>query len=133
MNRIKSNMFSGQMLIEIVVAVGIIALVLVGVSDLMTRSSRVVTFQKHKDEATTIAQKVLNDYRTQRDSDPLDFYASAGNNVMDPCVADTYKCTITMDTNAVPDFVLITVSVEWNDGGQVFSTSLSQSLSKDLK
>ncbi len=33
------------MLIEIVVAIGIIGLVLVGVSDLMTRSSKVISFQ----------------------------------------------------------------------------------------
>ncbi|KKT89707.1 MAG: hypothetical protein UW88_C0001G0087 [Candidatus Collierbacteria bacterium GW2011_GWD2_45_10] len=121
------------MLIEIVVAVGIIALVLLGVSDLMTRSSRVVTFQKQKDEAITIAQKLQNDYRTQRDIDPLGFYANAGNSILEPCISDTYKCTITMDTVTVPNFIQVTIKVEWKDGGQIFSTSLSQSLSKEIK
>ena len=68
------NNFSGQMLIEVVIAIGIIALVLVGVSDLMTRSLRVVTFQKQRDEANAYLQKMQNDLKAQRDADPEGFF-----------------------------------------------------------
>ncbi len=61
------------MLIEIVIAVGILALVLIGVSDLMTRTQRVSTFQAKRDEANSVAKKILNDYRLQRDIDPETF------------------------------------------------------------
>ncbi|KKT40606.1 MAG: hypothetical protein UX47_C0003G0041 [Candidatus Collierbacteria bacterium GW2011_GWA2_46_26] len=125
-------MWSGQMLIEIVVAVGIIALVLVGVSDLMTRSARVTTFQRQKDEAFTISQRLLNDYRFQRDSNPQVFYDSAVGTILDPCVSGkTYVCTVSMVKTL--EAVLVTVKVEWGDGGQTFNISLSQSLSREIK
>lgn len=132
MIRTKQNRASGQMLIEIVVAVGIIALVLIGVSDLMTRSSRSVTFQKQKDEAVTISQRLLNNYRVQRDSNPLAFYDGAGSSVLDPCISGKlYVCVVTMEKTA--DSVLVAVKVEWEDGGQTFSVSLLESLAKDIK
>ncbi|EKD53174.1 MAG: hypothetical protein ACD_61C00122G0007 [uncultured bacterium] len=122
------------MLIEIVVAVGIIALVLVGISDLMTRSSRVVTFQKQKDEAVAVAQKCLNEYRTQRDSNPTEFYTDAKNGQLATCsVSETYTGSITLSTDVLTDSVLVTVKVGWTDGPNNFSVSLSQSLAKEIK
>ncbi len=124
--------WSGQMLIEIVVAVGIISLVLVGVSDLMIRSSRLTTFQRQKAEAFTISQRLLNNYRVQRDSNPQAFYDNAGGSVLDPCVSGkTYVCIVSMEKSA--EAVLVTVKVEWGDGGQTFDVSLSQSLSKEIR
>lgn len=120
------------MLIEIVVAIGIIGLVLVGVSDLMTRSIRVVTFQKQKAEAITIIKKMLDSYRVLRDSDPDGFYASAGNALLDPCVAEKpYKCTVTMEKTA--DAVNVLIVAEWQDGGRTYNVSLSQSLARVVK
>ena len=123
---------SGQMLIEIVVAVGIIALVLVGVSDLVTRSLKVLTYQKQKDEAGAILKKIQNDYRVQRDINPEGFYSSIVSTVIDPCVADsTFVCTITVDKTV--DSVTIMAKAEWIDGGSSFSTSLVQSLERGAK
>lgn len=122
----------GQMLLEIVVAIGIIGLVLVGVSDLMTRSTRVVTFQKQKDEALNIAQKLLSQYRYQRDSNPQLFYDSAASTVINPCVTGLiYICNVTMTKSA--SSVLINVRVDWTEGGQTYNVSLHQSLAKDQK
>lgn len=122
----------GQMLIEIVVAIGIIGLVLVGVSDLMTRSLMVVTFQKQKYEAVLILKKMLTDYRAERDSNPEGFYNSAGNVVLDPCVSGKiYKCVVTMVKSA--DSVLVSIVSEWEDGGKAYSVSLSQSFARTIK
>ncbi len=122
----------GQMLIEVVVALGIIGLVLVGVSDLMTRSTRVISFQKQKDEALNISQKILTQYRVQRDSDSLGFYNTVASTVMDPCVSGKpYVCNVTIVKSATE--VLVSVKVDWSDGGQTFNVSLSESLSKDIK
>ncbi len=120
------------MLIEIVVAIGIIALVLIGVSDLLIRSAKVATFQKQKNEAVTIIEAILNDYRTQRDSDPQEFYSTVTGDVLDPCVVDKpYVCTISVDKTA--EAVLVTIKAEWLDGGQTYSVSLSQSLIRNKK
>ncbi len=122
----------GQMLIEIVVAVGIIALVLVGVSDLMTRSLRVVTFQKQKDEAGGLVQKILNDYKVQRDINPDNFYNTVTGEVIDPCESGKpYKCTVTVDKTA--DGVLVSVLVEWSDGGNTFNMTLSELLARTTR
>jgi type II secretory pathway pseudopilin PulG len=129
----KSNSINlGQMLIEVVVAVGIIALVFVGVSDLMTRSLRVVTFQRQRDEASTILQKIQNDYKAQRDTDPDSFYNTVDNNVTDPCVSGKpYKCTVIVEK--FPNSITITVKAEWTDGGDPLSVSSIQSLARNVK
>jgi peptidoglycan hydrolase-like protein with peptidoglycan-binding domain len=91
-----------------------------------------VTFQRQKDEAGTIIQKRLNDYKVLRDVDPDGFYNSVTSTVIDPCEPNTpYKCTVVADKTA--DGVLITITVEWVDGGATFSTSLSQSLARTIK
>jgi type II secretory pathway pseudopilin PulG len=125
-------LFSGQMLIEVVVAIGIIALVLVGVSELMTRSLKVISFQKQKDVAESLLKKIQNDYRTQRDIDPNGFYESVANVVLDPCVVDSlYKCQIFVDKSG--DLVTITARAEWIDGGNLLSVSSVQSLVRTVK
>jgi len=120
------------MLIEIVVAIGIIGLVLVGVSDLMTRSVSLVTFQKQKKEALTIITKKLNDYKVARDTNPDNFYATVVDSIVDPCVVNKpYKCLITVDKTV--DAVKISITAQWQDGGRPYETSLSQSLSRTVK
>ncbi len=122
----------GQMLIEVVVAIGIIVLILVGTSDLTTRSLRAVTFQKQKDEAVLILQKLLNDYRSQRDSDPAGFYSTVTSEVIDPCIAGKpYKCTVLVDKTA--DAVTLTAMADWDEGGKTLSVKLVESLARTIK
>ncbi|KKS94546.1 MAG: hypothetical protein UW68_C0011G0013 [Candidatus Collierbacteria bacterium GW2011_GWB1_44_6] len=123
---------AGQMLIEIVVAVGIIGLVLIGISDLITRSTRVVTFQRQKDEAQAIIKKMLTNYKVERDTDPDSFYNTVSNRVTDPCVEGRpYKCLVTVEKSL--DFVYISITAEWDDGGSVYNTTLSQSFYKEVR
>lgn len=120
------------MLIEIVIAVGVLALVLVGVADLMTRSAKVATFQKQRDEATNITQTMINSYRNQRDTDPIGFYNTVSSTVLDPCVeAKPYVCTVTV-TKAI-DEVMISIKTAWDDGGQTYDISLSITLARTIK
>lgn len=128
----KQTRNSGQMLIEIVVAVGIIGLVLVGVADLMTRSVRVVSFQKQKDEAIAVIKKKLIAYQAERDSDPEGFYATIDNAIMDPCETDSvYRCVLIVDKKTTS--VVINISAEWEDGGKTYSVNLSQELARAIK
>ncbi len=117
------------MLIEIVIAVGILAMVLIGVSDLMTRTQRVSTFQAKRDEANSVAKKILNDYRLQRDTDPETFAATVTGIDRDTCVDGLdYSCTATV-TNVNGD-VDINVVVSWVEGENTFSISTSQKLNE---
>ncbi len=116
-----------QMLIEIVIAVGILALVLIGVSDLMTRTQRVSNFQAKRDEAVSIAKEILNDYRLQRDNDP-DGFAELVTGLNKPtCIeGKNYSCVATVED--VAGDIDITVTVSWVEGENTFSINLNQKL-----
>lgn len=131
--KINRNFHVGQMLIEIVIAIGIIGLVLVGVSDLMTRSVRVVSFQKQKEVGLEIIKKMLSDYKAVRDADPNGFYNTIANTVIDPCVATNpdFRCIVTVEKSV--DEVAMSIEAEWQDGGRTYSVTLAQSLAKNLR
>lgn len=115
------------MLIEIVIAVGILALVLIGVSDLMTRTQRVSIFQAKKDEANSIAQQILNDYRLQRDNDPDEFATNVTGLNRSTCVeGKDYSCIALVEE--VNGDIDITVTVSWIEGENTFSVKLNQKL-----
>ena len=123
----------GQSLIEILVATGIIAVVLVGVSDLITRSMSLSSFQANKNTAINIAQNQLNFYRQARDQQPTDFF-------LDPvgkystCVGtidSKYTCQITYTTEG--DGVNMRVNINWTDGNKNIVTTLSQFLARPTK
>lgn len=126
----------GQSLIEIVVAVGIIVVVLVGVSDLVTRSVGLASFQESKNEAINIANSQLNHFRQEKDINPTSFFTSVADNPIAECynVTDTnYQCSIKYDNTGLTDSTKMTVSVVWSDGDKEITTELSQLLAKPLK
>jgi len=130
--------FGGQSLIEIVVAVGIIAVVLVGVSDLITRSLGLSSFQKSKNMAVSIAQNQLTYYRQQRDQNPTDFFIDPNTNYSscDWYVFDkvNYACTITYSAIGDPTTgVSMKVTIVWKDGNKTINTELSQELAIPTK
>lgn len=124
----------GQSLIEIVIAVGIIVVVLVGVSDLVTRSLGLSSFQKNMNMAVNIAQNQLTYYRQQRDLNPTDFFINPQTN-FSTCVEVTdpkYECTITYSPIGTTG-VSMNVKIEWMDGDKTINTELSQDLAIPTK
>lgn len=132
----KYNYIRGQSLIEIVVAVGIIAVVLVGVSDLITRSLALSSFQTSNNNAVNIAQNQLTHYRQQRDQKPADFFLDPQTNYSscDWYVFDKvkYGCTITYTAIGITG-VNMKVSIAWKDGDKEIKTELSQVLARPTK
>jgi len=126
----------GQSLIEIVVAVGIIVVVLVGVSDLITRSLGLSVFQTSKNMAVNIAQNQLTYYRQQRDLSPTEFFidTQANYSSCDWYVFDNvkYVCMITY-TPIGTTGVNMKVSITWKDRDKSITTELSQELAKPTK
>ena len=127
-------MTRGQSLIEIVVAVGIIAVVLVGASDIITRSLNLASFQAKERVATSIAQYQINYYRQQRDLAPADFFVNPQTNDS-TCVgsidASVYTCSIKY--TAITNGVTMTVDVNWSDGDKKIVTELAADLAKLTK
>lgn len=119
----------GQMLIEVVISVGVLALVLIGVSDLMTRTQRVSSFQAKREEANSIAKSILNDYRIQRDLNPDEFTSSVTGLNRETCIdGKDFSCNAV--TEVVNNDVNITIKVSWVEGENTFTVELNQKLSE---
>lgn len=139
----KSLIKNGQSLIEIVVAVGIIAVVLVGVSDLITRSLGSSSFQARKTAAVNIAQYQLNFFRQLKEREPKNFFTvnmQANYGVCDTTGIDfdqaKYECTVglvpTMSGSEVVG-ALMEVNIKWTEGDKEINTTLNQELAKQTK
>jgi Tfp pilus assembly protein PilV len=69
---------SGQSLFEVVVAVGLSALILVGIASLAAASVRNSSFSRNNAQATKFAQEEIEWLRSQRDADWATFTPSIG-------------------------------------------------------
>lgn len=128
----KPKFHKGQSLIEIVVAVGIIAVVLVGVSDLVTRSLNMASFQAKSNKAQNIVKNQLSYYRQQRDLTPTDFFDNYENYRTCVGVIDAgYSCLI--EYSPVSSNLQMTVTVTWSDGDKTINTELSQFLGRPTR
>jgi Tfp pilus assembly protein PilV len=130
----------GQSLIEVVVAVGIIVIVLVGVADLISRSLSATSFQAKQKMAQNIAQNQLTSYRQERDQNQADFFIDTQSKY-GVCVGDfdieKFQCVITYlytyDGLGSINGVNMNVVVNWSDGDKQISTTLTQLLAKPTR
>lgn len=118
----------GQMLIEVVVSVGILALVLIGVSDLMTRSQRQSEFQTKKEAAMEVAKGLLNDYRLQKEADSMTFLDDVVGINRDPCIdGKEFACVVEVTKGS--SSVDLNIVVSWIDGNNTLSVNLKNTIS----
>jgi len=120
---------SGQLLVEIVVAVGVLAMVLLSVTDLMTRSTRLLTYERDREGAYSMAREILNTYRKERDTDSTLFFQTVSGLSRDPCFADKkFGCEVVVTSLA--NGVDIKVNVFWIDKEKRYDIKIDQVLSK---
>jgi type II secretory pathway pseudopilin PulG len=109
----------GQMLIEIILSTMVIALVLVGVLDLVTRSSSSVQQQKSRQIASRLVEQKLTEYRLLRSEDKNNFRDNVVNpkDVYRACSWDNvdYKCEVLFADLTDGGGVLVTVRAVWSD------------------
>ena len=142
------SVHKGQILAEVVVAIGIIMLVLIGMSSLMSKTTKAIRQNTTKDEAAALVESQIRYYKDQRDRDvngffanlplqrdtPLDCNASGAWSVPTPTpVIIPIKCAVTYSDNVgtVGSGIGITVTASWTEestGDR--SVSLSSSLMK---
>ncbi len=117
----------GQMLIEVVVSIGILALVLIGVSDLMTRSQRQSEFQTKKDDAMEVAKSLLNDYRSQKEMDPVTFLDNVVGINRAVCIeGKDFSCVVEVTKGS--SSVDLNITVSWVDGSNTLSINLKNTI-----
>lgn len=136
--------YLGQSLIEIVIALGIIVVVLVGVSDLISRSLSLASYQATKNQATNIAQDQLSYFKHEKELAPTDFFlrqdVQSGNGDCDNTAnidSTKFVCKIQFeyiyDGSMKINGVIVTASVTWKKGNDEVTTKLSQTLAKQIK
>ncbi len=114
---------SGQMLVEIVLAIAVAALVLVGLAQLSTRSLNTSDFSRSKSQADAYAQGSGEWIRNQRSS--LGWTAFYASPVCGPSCGDlgngyTRNAAFTKDAGP-PEKVTVTVTVSWVGSGKTFN------------
>lgn len=121
----------GQLLIELVVAIGIITVVLLGVVDLATRSIKTVSIQKDKDEAVRMINKQLSSFTNEilfdAENPPVDCPV---------IIPEEYGCSIEAVLHksvegGQDDYAEVTVTISWKSGDGRLSTSLSKIIKKN--
>jgi type II secretory pathway pseudopilin PulG len=105
------NLEGGQSLFEVVVAVGVFALITAAIVGLATSSIRNTTFSKNNALATRYSQEAVEWLRTQRDTDWLAFRAHASATPPRYCLGDLSwinidSCDPLNENEAIPETVL---------------------------
>lgn len=121
---------SGQMLVEVLLAIAVAALVLVGLAQLSTRSLSTSNFSRSKSQADVYAQEGVETVRNERNTRGWsDFFANYS------CVASENLGTFTRQTvcdkvSGTPEKVIVTVTVSWNEAGKAFNSSQTTELNQ---
>ncbi len=128
----------GQILAEVVIAIGLLALILVGMSELISRSTVSTRLSKQKDEGARLVEARLSYFRQERDRDAANFFNSLAletegfvDCVSDPWVSTTFACAEKFTNLADSSGVLIEVRASWanrdaNDTNVTLSTIISR-------
>ncbi len=126
--KILSKKNNGQMLAEVLVAIGVIVLVLVGMTSLMTRSTKTVRETKMRDEAKRLIEGRLAYLRMERDRDQENYINNvAVNNMNCPWTftSDYGSFSCAQMFSNITGGKRATVTASWSEGGEARSMSMS--------
>lgn len=114
----------GFTLIEVLVAISIVALVIAGLTSMGVTTIQADTHSRRQSAATSLAQAKLEDLRVSRRSD-TDWAANLhSETVTEDEIVYTRKWNVKLDYNTYKQLARVTVTVSWDD-----STSGSVSVS----
>lgn len=124
-------MSDGQTLIEMVIAIGLVAFVLVGLVAGATASLKTARLSRERNRAVQLAQTELEAARRERDADPDVFFGSAGttgptNSGTNP----TYSITVVR--TLVGSAMEVVVTVSWVDAGNTYTVTEETTLARWL-
>lgn len=125
----KKNVSTGQTLVEMVIAVGLVAVVLVGLVAGTTASLKSARLAKERNVASQYAQTEIENARRERDEDPAVFFGSAG--VEGPISYGEDPVYNVMITKTLSGSQMrVAVEVTWDDGINTYNVYQETYLTK---
>lgn len=118
---IKQN---GQILSEVVVAIGVIMVVLIGMSSLMSKNTKTIRQNDVKDIAVRLVEGQIREYKYQRDNNSTNYFSGVNSLAKDtflPCVwaisaPDNLFCWVMYQDNVVGgNGIGVTVKATWTE------------------
>lgn len=118
---------SGQMLVELMLAMAMAAMVLIALVSLSTRSLSTTNFSKKKSEANSYAMDGMEWIRDQRGTLGWSvWYAAPACGPICGDIGNGYTRTATFTNGGgSPQSVTVTVAVSWAEAGKTFSAGQS--------
>lgn len=119
----------GQTLVEMVIAIGLVALVLVGLVAGTTASLKSARLSKERNQATEYAQAEIENARRVRDTEPETFFSTTG--VTGPVTTGTAPVySVTTTKTLIGNQMEVLVEVTWNDAGNDYNVTQTTYLTK---
>lgn len=128
LNLVTKRNDKGQMLVEVMVALGIITTALVFAVSAATQSQRNARYVQNEMEANKHANAVIERLRNTKDSNPDNFF-SAGTCGACSGVPAFYSCSLSC-TFVGGNRANVTVTVSWEEAGSTRSVRLPTILTK---
>lgn len=124
----------GQSLIEVMVAIAVLVLILLGMLTAVTYSVRNATFAKNQAIATKYTQEAMENARELRDTHRLEFFQSGSSsltdcNIEDEAIESGFVLNRTCELVG-EETVLIEVAVTWTDARGTHDATASSYLTK---
>ncbi|KKU68341.1 MAG: Tfp pilus assembly protein pilV [Candidatus Amesbacteria bacterium GW2011_GWA1_47_20] len=125
-------MRTGQMLVEVLLAIAVAALVLVGMAQLSTRSLTTSNFSRSKSQADVYAQEAVEMIRTERTTKGWsDFFTSYSCDTLDGTLTGGFTRNATCTkVSGIPEKVTVTVTVSWAEAGKTFNSTQTTELNQ---
>lgn len=129
-----SKRMAGQMFIELIVAVGIITVALVAVVAMSTQSVKIQRASGSRGEATSLANRNLEEIRNLKNNDVVGFFNAVPTIVPAPpncpiTASSVYSCSVNYSLTG-SDEMKVTVTVSWAEGSNTMSVDVSSILTK---
>lgn len=124
----------GQMFIELIVAVGVITVALVGVIAMSTQSVKVQKASGNRGEATNLANRNLEEIRNLKNRNVVGFFNPTPTIVPAPpacpiTAASVYSCSVSYVLTGT-DEMKVTVTVSWAEGSNTMNVVVNSILTK---
>lgn len=111
----------GQSLIEVVIAIGILGIIMVGLVSGATVGLKAARLSRERAYAKSLADRKIEEIRTDKTRDPEAFFDTSSSESEDTNTVPVYTISTIYTLQQVGTRMLVQVDVTWVDGGSTYT------------